>query len=334
MRPLNRLGSIKLKMSVLILAAVGVTAGVAVAGEQAGLPVLVAGLCGIALALLLVHLLARGLTSPLREMAAAARAMAGGEHGRQVSVRTRDEVGELALAFNRMSAELEGVDRMRRDLVANAAHELRTPLSALRARLENMVDGVEPADAATLRSALAQVERLGRLVEQLLDLSRLEAEGMTLDAREFSVRPLLDRVADEARLGADGSVELEVTAAAGLRATGDPERIHQVVGNLVENALRHSPPGGKVTIGAERREDAMAIEVRDAGPGIPAGESDRVFERFYRADAARSGDGGSGLGLAIVRWIVELHGGEVRAERAEPTGCRMVVTLPAALHSP
>jgi signal transduction histidine kinase len=327
-RPLARLGSIKLKMSVLIVAAVGVTAVVAVAAEQAGLPVVVAGLCGIAAALLLVHVLARGLTSPLREMAAASRAMASGEHGRQVPVRTRDEVGQLALAFNSMSTELEGVDRMRRDLVANAAHELRTPLSALRVRIENMVDGVEPADAGTLCSALAQVERLGRLVEQLLDLSRLEAAGVTLEQREFSVRPLLDRVAEEARLSAGDRVALEVTAPAGLRASGDPERIHQVVRNLVENAIRHSPHGGTVTIGAERRDGTMAIEVLDSGPGIPESDAERVFERFYRADAARSGDGGAGLGLAIVQWIVELHDGSVRAERAEPTGCRMVVTLP------
>jgi len=333
MRPLNRLGSIKLKMSVLIVAAVAVTAVVAVAGDQAGLPSFVSGLSGIAVALLLVHFLARGLTTPLREMAAAASAMASGDHGRQVSVRTRDEVGDLALAFNRMSAELEGVDRMRRDLVANAAHELRTPISALQARLENMVDGVEAADADTLRSALAQVERLGRLVEQLLDLSRLEAQGVTLEAREFPVRPLLDRVAEEARLHSSGAVAVDVTAAPGLRATGDPERIHQVVANLVENAIRHSPRGGTVTVGAEIHAGAMTIEVRDAGPGIPERDTERVFERFYRADAARSGDGGAGLGLAIVRWIVDLHGGEVHAERAEPAGCRIVVSLPGALES-
>jgi signal transduction histidine kinase len=331
MRPLNRLGSIKLKMSVLIVAAVAVTAVVAVAGEQAGLPSFVSGLSGIAAALLLVHFLARGLTAPLREMAAAANAMASGDHGRQVSV--RDEVGDLARAFNRMSAELEGVDRMRRDLVANAAHELRTPISALRARLENMVDGVEAPDTETLRSALAQVERLCRLVEQLLDLSRLEAQGVTLQSREFSVRPLLDRVAEEARLHAGEGVAVDVIAAPGLRAVGDPERIHQVVGNLVENAIRHSPPGGTVTVGAESRDGAMTIEVRDAGPGIPEPDAERVFERFYRADAARSGNAGAGLGLAIVRWIVDLHGGEVRAEPAEPVGCRMVVSLPTTLES-
>jgi signal transduction histidine kinase len=329
-RPLARIGSIKLKLSIVIVAGVAVTALVAVAGVRAGLPLAVCALAGVAVALALVHVLARGLTAPLREMAAATRAMARGEHGRQVPVRTRDEVGELAVAFNRMSAELAEVDRMRRDLVANAAHELRTPISALRVRLENLVDGVEEPDRETLRTTLAQVERLGRLMEQLLDLSRLEAQGVTLEAREFPVRPLLDRVAAEARLGAGEAVRVAVTAPGGLLATGDPERMHQVVANLVENAIRHSPPGGTVNLGAAGGNGRVRIEVCDDGPGIPDAEVERVFERFYRADAARSGDAGAGLGLAIVRWIVDLHGGQVRAERAEPSGCRMVVTLPTA----
>jgi signal transduction histidine kinase len=222
---------------------------------------------------------------------------------------------------------------MRRDLVANASHELRTPIAALQSTLENMADGIEAPDRDALRGALEQVERLGRLVTQLLDLSRLEAGAVALERRQFTVRRLLDRVAAEARLRS-GGIEIDVRSPGGLVARGDAERMHQVVANLVDNAVRHSPAGAAVVVEAGRGGDGrVRIEVSDAGPGIPVEARERVFERFYRTDAARSGDGGAGLGLAIVRWIVRLHGGDVRAEGGDPAGCRMVVTLPGALES-
>jgi signal transduction histidine kinase len=242
-----------------------------------------------------------------------------------------DEVGDLARAFNVMAAELAEVERHRKDLVANVSHELRTPISALQAKLENVADGVEPADPETFRTMLVQVERLGRLVSQLLDLSRLEARAVPLDVRPFEVGVVLAHVAREASLHAPPDVTLHVDAPAGLLAEGDAERVHQVVVNLVENAVRHSPRPGRVTIAASAAGSRVRVEVSDQGPGIPDGEAERVFERFYRADAARSADGGgAGLGLAIARWIVELHGGDIHVERAEPRGCRMVVELPAA----
>jgi signal transduction histidine kinase len=228
-----------------------------------------------------------------------------------------------------MAAELAEVDRIRRDLIANVSHELRTPITALRAGLENIVDGVAPTDPQTLRTMLDQVERLGRLVSQLLDLSKLESGAMPLNRRRFALRPMLDQAVREARLHAPESVELIVEADAVLEADADPERVHQVVANLVENAVRHSPPGGTVTVHASAPNGIVRIEVTDEGPGIPPGEEERIFERFYRADAARSrSEGGSGLGLAIARWIVEMHGGQIRAERRDGSGCRMVVGLP------
>ena len=148
-----------------------------------------------------MQFLARGMTSPLREMAAAASAMARGDYGRRVRATSHDEVGELARAFNAMAAELADVDRMRRDLVANVSHELRTPIGALQALLENLVDGVEPVDPAALRTALLQTERLGRLVEQLLDLSRLESGALALRPAPFQVRPLLEQATRECELG-------------------------------------------------------------------------------------------------------------------------------------
>jgi signal transduction histidine kinase len=175
LRPLDFLGSIKLKLGVVIVAAVAITVAVVAVGDRLGLGPLLAGIAAVALALALVQVLAHGMTYPLREMVTAARAMARGDYGRRVTATSRDEVGELARAFNSMAAELAEVDRMRRDLVANVSHELRTPIGALRATLENMVDGVEPVERPALESMLRQVERLGALVAQLLELSKLES---------------------------------------------------------------------------------------------------------------------------------------------------------------
>ena len=335
LRPLDGLSSIKLKFGAVIVAAVVVSAVVSTAAAGAGVPLLVGPVIGAALALAMVQVLARGMTSPLREMADAAEAMARGEHGRRVTATSRDEVGDLARAFNAMAAELETVDRLRRDLVANVSHELRTPITALQAVLENLVDGVEPPDPETFRTMLKQVERLGRLVGQLLDLSRLESGSVPLQRRTFAVRELLDDAADECRLHAPATViDVEVEPA-DLTLDADPERVHQVVANLLENAVRHSPPGAPVLVRSARHDGSVRLEVADAGPGIPDDEAARVFERFYRSDAARaSADGGAGLGLAIARWIVDLHGGTIRPERRRPTGCRMVVDLPVPPRSP
>ena len=327
MRPLDRLGSIKLKLGVVILAAVAVTVTVVSLGEEVGLSPVLTGLAAAALALAMVQLLAHGMTFPLREMVTAARAMARGDYSRRVTATSRDEVGELARAFNSMAAELAEVDRIRRDLVANASHELRTPIGALRAALENAVDDVEPLDAAAM---LARVERLGRLVEQLLDLSRLESGAAQLDRERFPATRLVGRIVEEWRPRAEGrEVRLESSVEAALVVDGDPERLHQVLANLVANAIRHAPPGSAVLVSAAGDNGSARLEVSDSGPGIPADEAERVFERFYRSDHARAAsDGGSGLGLAIARWVVDLHGGTIRAEQAEPQGCRMVVELP------
>jgi signal transduction histidine kinase len=327
-RPLDRLGSIKVKLGVVIVATVAGTVLVLALGRRAGLDLEWRVLLAAALGLAMVQFLARGMTSPLRDMAAAASAMARGDYERRVRATSLDEVGELARAFNAMAADLADVERMRRDLVANVSHELRTPIASLQALLENLADGVEAPDPAALRTALAQTERLGRLVEQLLDLSRLESGGLVLEPVCFEVRELLEQATRECELG-DRPVRLKVCVQPGdLRATGDPERMHQVVANLLDNAVRHSPPEGRVWLSAHTAGGRIRIEVADEGPGIGAHEAERVFERFYRADAARNGVG-SGLGLAIARWIVDAHGGAIRAEAREAGGCRMVVELPA-----
>ena len=324
---MDRLPSLKVKLALVILTGIGVTLATVVVSWRLDFPTRVAVGAAIVLSLLAVQVVARGLTRPLREMADAADAMARGSHGRRVTVRGRDEVGRLAEAFNVMSAELEATDRLRRELVANVSHDLRTPLGALQAALENLVDGVVEPEPETLRAMHAQVVRLSRLVEQLLDLSRLEAGGVPLSEGPVDVRALLDRVRDEARLLAPAGVVVEVGAPEGLELAGDAERVQQVVMNLVENALRFSPRPGVVTVAARPEGSSVRIEVVDAGPGIPVSERERVFERFHRADTARTGDG-AGLGLAIARWIVDLHGGSIRVEDGK--GCRMVVELPAS----
>jgi signal transduction histidine kinase len=328
-RLLDRYGSIKLKLGVVIVVGVLVSDVAAVAAIELGVPLIPAGALAAAVALGLVQVLARGLTQPLREMAQASRELRRGRFHVRVSDTRRDEVGELARAFNAMAAELAEVDRQRRDLVANVSHELRTPITALQAKLENVADGVEPADPETLGVMLAQVERLGRLVEQLLDLSRLESRAEPFERRPFALADILEAAAREARLHAPEGVELRVEIEGDPIADGDPERIHQVVANLVQNAIRHSPVPGEVRLVGRSGDGTVTIEVVDQGPGIPADEAERVFERFYRPDPSRAApSGGAGLGLSIARWIVDLHGGRIRVEEAEPHGCRMVVELP------
>jgi len=333
MRPLDRFGSLKVKLGIVIVAAVGVTVLVVIVGTWMGLPLIVCGLIAGLLSLGMIQLLARGMTSPLRDMAAATRAMARGEYDRRVTDTSRDEVGELARAFNRMAAELAEVDRMRKDLIANVSHELKTPLTALQATLENIIDEVVPADQRTLETMLSQTQRLARLVDQLLDLSRLESGAVPFERQHFAVKPMLEQTMRESQLSPDkGHQRVDVTLVVepdDLLISGDPERVHQVVTNVVHNAMRHSPEGGVVEVIARAGDGQVLIEVSDEGPGIPPGEAGRVFERFYRSDHARtSSDGGTGLGLAIAKWIVDMHGGDIRAEQREPHGCRMVVALP------
>jgi signal transduction histidine kinase len=331
LRPLDPLTSIKTKLGVVIVASVAVTTAVHTLGLRAGLSLVVVAVASGALSLLMVQFLAHGMTSPLREMVAAAKAMARGDYSRRVTATSRDEVGELARAFNAMASELAEVDRMRRDLIANVSHELRTPISALQAVLENLVDGVEPPNPVTFGTMLEQVERLGRLVGQLLDLSRLESGAVPLQRQPFGVGQVLEQAVRESRLHGHQVVLAVEVSPEDLTADGDPERVHQVVANLIENAVRHSPDDGRVTVAARGNSGWVTIEVSDEGPGIPPAEATRVFERFYRADAARSAtQGGTGLGLAIARWIVDLHGGDIRVESIQPRGCKMVVELPAA----
>lgn len=328
LRPLDRLHSLKTKLGVLVAVTVTVSALAVWAGLRGGLGPRYTLPLAVLLALVVTQLLARGMTSPLREMTAAARAMARGDYTRRVRSTSRDEVGELADAFNRMAEDLGSVDRRRRELVANVSHELRTPVSALQAVLENCVDGVTEPDPATLRTALSQTERLGRLVSQLLDLSRLDAGAAPLHPDQVGMSAFLDDAVQAAKMtGRDVDYQVDVVPAA-LVVVADAERLHQVVANLLDNASRHSPAGGTVRISARKAQEAVVLDVSDQGPGIDAGDRSRVFERFHRGDFPGAGsDGGTGLGLAIARWAVQLHRGTIGVVPTE-VGCTIRVTLP------
>ncbi|WP_323373695.1 sensor histidine kinase [Plantactinospora alkalitolerans] len=341
-RPLDPIWSIKLKLGILM-----------VGSGAAGLAVFIIGIgwipwwtagtaCGVAL--LTSQFLAHGMTSPLREMTAAARAMARGDYTRRVRATSRDEVGELAAAFNQMAGDLAEADRRRRELIANVSHELRTPITALQGVLENIVDGVAEPDLSTLRVALTQTERLGHLVADLLDLSRLDAGVLPLRRENIDVAEFLDEVVQQAAVNAAGAgreVRFEVRQQpAPLHVEADPRRLHQVFANLLDNAARHSPVGGRVLVAAKRVADELRFEVTDEGEGIPARLRPEVFERFTRGE--RTGDGGTGLGLAIAHWVVELHGGTIAVADRPMTGtgppngsrravgCQIRVTLPVA----
>jgi signal transduction histidine kinase len=294
---------------------------------------LLAGALGAGISLVIARWLARGMTQPLRDMAAAARRLEQGDYTTRVHVRSMDEVGQLAAAFNRMSAELEDLERSRRDLVANVSHELKTPIAAIRAHLENLADGVEEADPETLQVMLSQTERLSRLVDQLLDLSRLESGEVPFRREVVGIGSLVDRVISEITIGrAISDIRLEADVAEGVVAEADPERIHQVLFNLVDNAVRFTPPGGGIRITARRRDGRVEISVADTGVGISAEHLPRVFERFYRVDASRSrDDGGTGIGLAIARSIVEGHGGRLVARSDPGQGSTFTFDLPAAV---
>jgi signal transduction histidine kinase len=326
MRPLDFLGRIKVKLGIVIVLAVGTAFVVNEVGINSGLSREVRIAVAVVLALIMVQVLAMGMTKPLRQMASAAQTIAKGRYSLRVSATSRDEVGELARAFNAMAADLGEVDRQRRELVANVSHELRTPITGLRAVLENVVDGVSAPDPVTMRTALAQTERLGRLVAQLLDLSRLDSGVRLMEPEAVELAPLIEQAVREAELARE-DVVIRAVVAGDLVVRADPDLLAQVLSNLIDNAVRHSPPDGLVTVSGVADGAGVRIAVADRGPGIPVSARGRVFERFSRLDAGRAADsGGAGLGLAIVKEIVELHGGSIRID--DCAGCRMVVDLP------
>ena len=319
--------SFKTRLAGVVGVIVLVVALLTTAASAAGAPAYAVVTVSVLVALVLTHQLARGMTVPVREMTAAATAMAQGDYSTRVAVTASDEIGDLARAFNAMADDLQAEDRRRRELVATVSHELRTPVAALRATLENLADGVVSPTGDTLGAPLRQAERLSDIVRDLIDLSRLDAGLVSLEVAPVDVAGLLSRVADEARLASHDRVTVVAESPSDLRLAGDDRRLHQLLANLVDNAVRHSPTGGTVTLSA-RVGDGVILEVHDEGPGIPPEHRDAAFRRF--TTGLSGDDGGTGLGLAVAQWVTVLHGGRIQVvdDEARP-GCLVRVELPS-----
>jgi signal transduction histidine kinase len=295
------------------------------------LALLYAALGASAVALALGIVLARALTQPIRALTTAIHAMARGDLKQSVQVRTKDELGELAAAFNQMSADLDRLLRARRQMTADIAHDLRNPLTVIGGYVESMQDGVLKPTAQRLDAIQAEVQHLQKLVEDLRTLSQADAGELILNREPVSVPPLLERAAQSYRLPADKQgVRLHIEAQPGLpEIQADPERMVRVLGNLLSNSLRYTPEGGDIALKARGEPGCVLISVADNGKGIPADALPYIFDRLYRVDPARSRGDESGLGLAIARGIVEAHGGSISAESAPDAGTSITIRLPA-----
>ncbi|MBC7220693.1 HAMP domain-containing protein [Candidatus Bipolaricaulota bacterium] len=289
--------------------------------------VLVGGAAALVAAALLAVLLAAQLSRPLKRLILATARIAKGDLAHRVTIRTQDEIGRLGRAFNEMAVALESSEKSRQNLLADVAHELRTPLAVVRGNLEGMLDGVFPLTPEGLALVYDQILHLADLVEDLRTLTLAEAGHLQLVREPTDIGDLVRAVVEGVRpTAAEERVTLVVEAQPGFRADVDPRRIRQVLGNLLDNALRYSPPGGTVTVSVRPEGVEILVTVRDQGPGISPQDLPHVFERLYRGDASRSGEG-TGLGLAIARELVQAHGGRIWVENQG--GAVFTFTLPA-----
>ena len=292
---------------------------------------LLSGLVVTGLTLAVGLVLSRRISSPLVQLTEATQAVAAGDLSVRVPQRYPGEMGELATSFNSMTEDLACADEVRRNLTADVAHELRTPLSIIRGKLEGIIDGVYPATPDQLEPVLDETRLLAQLVDDLGLLSLAEAGQLALDTRPLDVADLLgDARVNFQPQADDRGVELELDVPADLpQVSGDWRRVAQIMGNLITNGLRHTASGGTITLSATAREGSVEVSVADTGAGIPPEDLPFIFERFWRGEKSRSRSaGGSGLGLAIAKQLVELHGGSIGVESEPGEGSRFWFTLP------
>ncbi len=272
--------------------------------------------------------MARGVVQPIRRLSTAVKSLRLGASSLRVGPKAGPgELGELGRAFDDMAASLEREDQLRRALVADVAHELRTPIAIMQAETEALADGMIPASPAALSSLNEEAVRLARMVEDLQTLASAEAAGLDLQPRPLDLGRVAADAADSLsrRFQASG-VELEQQLPP-TPALGDPRRLHQVVTNLLDNAAKYTPPGGKVTVRSGTEDGSAVLEVTDTGPGIPPDERSLVWDRFYRGRSGRFADG-SGIGLAVVKELVDAHDGRITVGEAASGGARFTVRLP------
>lgn len=276
----------------------------------------------------------RRIMAPIRAMTRASQRIADGRYGERVPITSEDELGELARQFNRMAEALERVEQMRQDLIADVAHELRTPLAGISGYLEALLDGALPATPETFHRLQREAARLQRLVADLQEVSRAEAGQVRIGRRPIRLRDAVDGAVTRLQSQFE---EKRVTLRSDIPAQlppvlADPDRIMQVLINLLGNALQYTPAGGSVEVRAHREDDRVAIAVADTGIGIAAEHLPHIFDRFYRVDRSRSrAGGGSGIGLTIARHLVEAHGGTIKAKSPGPgRGSTFTFSLPVA----
>jgi two-component system sensor histidine kinase BaeS len=291
---------------------------------------LYSALGALVLALVLGGLLARSLTGPLRELASATDVIAQGALGYQVEVHSKDEIGQLADSFNQMSADLAKSTELRKQMTANVAHDLRTPLSIILGYTEALTDGKILGDAQVYTAMHQEAQHLNRLIEDLRTLSLADSGELPLYRQEIAPKDFLERIAIAYRhLAKQEDIQFEVNVCPNLPVIEiDSDRMAQVLGNLVDNALRHTPKGGSITLSAAADQGAVVIEVQDNGSGISSDDLPMIFSRFYRGDDSRQQNGEAGLGLAIAKSLVETHGGKISVRSQPNQGAIFTIRLP------
>jgi len=301
--------------------------------RNVGVSVVMSGVIAGVVALLIGSWLFFQVTRPMRQLALAAHGIAGGDLAQRVPLASDDEVGQVARSFNAMAESLQRMEQQRQNMVADIAHELRTPLSVIQSNVEAMLDGVLPTNREELDSIHQEALLLNRLIGDLRTLSLAEAGQLALDKQPIELSETVARVADKYRLRAEElGAALSVEIAPRLpQVLADAARVEQVLANLIENALRYGvSSGGRVILGARTVPDGVEAWVRDTGPGIASEDLPHVFERFWRSEKSRNRQtGGSGIGLALVKQLVEAHGGRVSVESTPGQGTTFRIVLPA-----
>jgi len=294
-----------------------------------------AALAAVIAALALSFLFSRSVVAPVSAMSHATQRIADGRYDERVQVSGNDELAQLAMRFNQMAEKLDQVESMRRRLIGDVSHELRTPLTAIKGSMEGLIDGVLPANDETYQQIHAEADRLNRLVDDLQELSRVEACAYQLDFRSMDVFSLVQTVTKRLISKAESKrISLDFELTPGLPPVlADEDRAIQILTNFTGNALQYTPEGGKVTISAKRVNNEVQFSVRDTGIGISSEHLPHLFDRFYRVDKSRSrqSGGGSGIGLTIARALIEAHGGRIWVEsQGEGKGSTFNFTLPIA----
>ena len=292
--------------------------------------VLFSAIGALALAIVLGSILARSLTRPLRELSTATQAVAQGDLGYQVEVRSKDEIGQLADSFNQMSADLAKSSQLRKQTTANIAHDLRTPLSVIMGYTEALNDGKLTGTPEVYTTMHQVSQHLSHLIDDLRTLSLADAGELPINLQMIPVVTLLERTtAAYTPQAQEQVVSLEVkTDPDNPKIEVDPDRMSQVLGNLVSNALRYTPSGGWIELSATAAEGDVCIMVQDNGTGIPPEDLPKVFTRFYRGDKSRQQNGEAGLGLTIAKSLVEMQGGTISVESVIGEGTTFTIRFP------